>query len=149
MNAVQPDNFTYHGEPSAMAIDVAVANSGDIQIELIEQVNDAPSMYLDFLDAGHEGLQHIAYWSTDYQALHDKALAAGFTVGQEGAIGGPQGRFCYFDTGAVPGTVVEISDLGGAKATVFEFVKTAAAGWDGSPPVIVIDPAVLQGAQGA
>ena len=39
---------------------IALANSGDLQIELIQQVNDAPSMYKEFLDAGHEGLQHVA-----------------------------------------------------------------------------------------
>ncbi|MDL9935745.1 zinc-binding dehydrogenase [Gordonia sp. ABSL1-1] len=54
---VKPGDFTYHGEPSDMTMDVAVANSGDIQIELISPTNDAPSMYKDFLDAGHEGVQ--------------------------------------------------------------------------------------------
>lgn len=142
---VRPENFTYRGEPADLAMDVAVANSGDTQVELIQQTNDAPSMYRDFLDAGHEGLQHVAYWTTDYQDLYDRALAAGFTVGQEGAIGGPRGRFCYLDTGAQPGTVVEISDVSGPKAALFDYVRKAAAAWDGSQPVIVVDPDQLKG----
>jgi hypothetical protein len=36
-------------------------------------------------------MQHIAYWSDDYQNLLDNALAAGYTIGQEGSIGGDQG----------------------------------------------------------
>ena len=77
---------------------IALANSGDLQIELIQQRNDAPSMYLDFLREHGEGLQHMSYWSTDYQALYDRAIAAGFKVGHEGQIGGPKGRFAYFET---------------------------------------------------
>lgn len=142
---IQPGNFTYRGAPSAMAMDVAVANSGDIQIELITPVNDAPSMYRDFLAAGHEGLQHFAYWSEDYQELYDRARAAGFTVGQEGEIGGPTGRFAYLETETHPGTVIEISDLGGTKKVVFDLIKLAAANWDGSNPIQVIDAGLLSG----
>ncbi|MGW7579459.1 zinc-binding dehydrogenase [Streptomyces sp. NPDC054765] len=72
---VKPGDFTYHGEPSDMAMDVAVANSGDIQIELITPVNDAPSMYRGFLAAGHEGVQHVAYWSEDYQTVPSRPVS--------------------------------------------------------------------------
>ena len=142
---VRPGNFTYRGRPSGMAMDVAVANSGDIQIELIQPVNDEPSMYKDFLDAGHEGLQHFAYWSENYQQLYDRARATGFTVGQEGEIGGSSGRFAYLETEHHPGTVIEISDLGGTKKFVFDLIKLAAAGWDGSNPIQIVDPALLSG----
>ena len=74
-----------------MEMSIALANSGDLQIELIQQRNDAPSMYQDFLAAHGEGLQHMSYWSTDYQALYDRAIAAGFEVGHEGQIGGLTG----------------------------------------------------------
>ena len=60
--------------------------------------NDAPSMYKEFLDFGREGLQHMSYWTRDYQTLYDRALSLGYKVGHEGQIGGEQGRFAYFDT---------------------------------------------------
>src|SRR5215510_7327524 len=93
---VKSDWFRYRGADSAVEMSIALANSGDLQIELIQQRNDAPSMYLDFLREHGEGLQHMSYWSTDYQALYDRALAAGFRVGHEGQIGGPQGTLCLF-----------------------------------------------------
>ena len=99
---------------------IALANSGDLQIELIQQRNDAPSMYKEFLDSGREGLQHMSYWTRDYQALYDRALSLGYKVGHEGQIGGEKGRFAYFDTQAHPGTVVEISDISGSKG---EFLR--------------------------
>jgi len=145
VKGVKPENFTYRGEPSDMVMDVAVANSGDIQLELITPGNDAPSVYRDFLDAGHEGVQHVAYWSQNYQDLYDRALAAGFTVGQEGQIGGTDGRFAYFQTEHHPGTVIEISDVGGGKKLVFDLIKLAAANWDGSNPIQEIDANLIGG----
>ena len=59
------DTFSYKGQPSKADVAIALANSGPLQIELIQQHNDAPSMYRDFLAAGREGLQHLAYWTDD------------------------------------------------------------------------------------
>ena len=135
MERVKTDWFRHRGVDSAMEMSVALANSGDLQIELIQQRNDAPSMYKEFLDAGHEGLQHIAFWSRDYQSLYDRAISLGYKVGHEGQIGGEKGRFAYFDTQLHPGTVVEISDISGSKGTFFEHVRQAAINWDGSDPI--------------
>jgi hypothetical protein len=129
------DWFRHRGRDSNLEMSVALANSGALQIELIQQANDAPSMYTEFLAAGREGLQHVAYWTTDYQPLYDRALSLGYTIGQEGQIGGPQGRFVYFDTEAHQGTVIELSDISGPKGAFFEFVKAASVGWDGSEPI--------------
>jgi hypothetical protein len=132
---VKMDWFRHRGADSAPEVSIALANSGDLQIELIQQRNDAPSMYKEFLDAGHEGLQHMSYWSRDYQALYDKAMQLGFKVGHEGQIGGPQGRFAYFDTQAHPGTVVEISDISGSKGRFFEKIRDIAKTWNGQEPI--------------
>ncbi len=91
MDRVKTDWFRHRGRDSAVEMSIALANSGDLQIELIQQRNDAPSLYKEFLDAGHEGLQHMSYWSHDYQALYDKALGLGYGIGHEGQIGGDRG----------------------------------------------------------
>src|SRR6185369_5607710 len=57
---VKTDYFRHRGKDSAMEMSVALANSGDPQIELIQQRNDAPSMYKELLDSGREGLQHMS-----------------------------------------------------------------------------------------
>lgn len=132
---VKTDWFKHRGLASDMKMSVALANSGELQIELIQPLNDAPSMYKEFLDAGLEGLQHMSYWTTDYQGLYDKAISLGYVVGHEGSIGGEKGRFAYFDTQAHPGTVIEISDVSGPKARTFEYIRKAAQGWDGSNPI--------------
>jgi hypothetical protein len=135
---VKTDYFRHRGRDSHVEMSIALANSGDLQIELIQQLNDAPSMYKEFLDAGHEGLQHVAFWTTEYQAMYDDALQRGYKVGHEGQIGGEKGRFCYFDTTGHPGSVIEISDISGNKGRFFEHIRKAAAGWDGREPIRVV-----------
>ena len=132
---VQMDWFRHRGGDSNLEVSIALANSGDLQIELIQQRNQAPSMYKEFLDAGREGLQHVAYWTRDYQAAYDQALSLGCAVGQEGQIGGEQGRFAYFDTESHPGTVIELSDISGSKGRFFEHVREVSIGWDGSEAI--------------
>jgi hypothetical protein len=135
---VTTDYFRYRGEDSGMQMSVALANSGDIQIELIQQLNDAPSGYRDFLDAGHQGAQHVAYWTTDFQGLYDRAIEAGYSVLHEGSIGGAQGRFAYLDTEFDQGTVIEISDISGPKGQMFDYIRDVAANWDGTDPIRVM-----------
>jgi hypothetical protein len=132
---VKTDYFRHRGHDSNAEMSIALANSGDLQLELIQQRNDAPSMYKEFLDAGHEGLQHVAFWTTSYQDLYDRALSLGYRVGHEGQIGGEQGRFAYFDSNAHPGSVIEISDISGNKGRFFDHIRRAAATWDGADPI--------------
>ncbi len=132
IDRVKTDYFRHRGEESDVEMSIALANSGNLQIELIQQRNDAPSMYREFLESGREGLQHMSFWTFDYQALYDRALSLGYRVGHEGQIGGDKGRFAYFDAESHPGTVIEISDISGTKGKFFERIRQAAANWDGS-----------------
>jgi hypothetical protein len=131
------EDFRYRGEPSDCKCAIALANSGDLQIELIEQLNDEPSMYRDFLAAGHEGLQHVAYWTETMDEDLARAESLGYRIGQSGTVGA-NGRFVYYETEAHPGTVVELSDISGQKGELFRHIREAAANWDGTNPIIEV-----------
>ena len=126
--------FRYHGRASDLEVSIALANSGPLQLELIQQRNDAPSMYCDFLKDGREGLQHIAYWTEEFAAVRNQALELGFTVGHEGETG-DYGPFVYFESAGHPGSVIELSDVGGPKRRLFDHIADAAKDWDGSDPI--------------
>jgi hypothetical protein len=132
---VPMENFRYRGVPSPIEVSIALANSGSLQIELIQQRNDAPSMYRDFLAADREGLQHIAYWTETFDAELERILRLGFEIGQSGTVGGPNGRFAYFLTETHPGTVVELSEMSGPKGRLFQRIREAAKTWDGTDPI--------------
>ncbi len=126
--------YTYRGEAYEVHNSVALANSGPLQMELIQTRNDAPSMYRDFLLAGNTGLQHVAYWTEDYDADLARLTARGFQPVMSGEVG-ERGRFVYFDTEYHPGTVVELSEVAGPKGRMFDLIRNAAVDWDGRDPV--------------
>src|SRR6185369_13593519 len=132
---VQTDYFLCRGVESELEVSVAVANSGELQLELIQPRNDASSAFTEFLDAGHEGAQRVAYRTEDFQRLYDNALSLGYTVTQEGSIGGEHGRFAYLDTEHDHGTAIEICDISGPTGPFFSDIRDAAANWDGTDPI--------------
>ncbi|MGR0185097.1 VOC family protein [Azospirillum brasilense] len=127
-------NYTYRGERYEVHNSVALANSGPLQMELIQTRNDAPSMYRDFLKAGRTGLQHVAYWTEDYDADLERLTAQGFKPVMSGEVG-EKGRFVYFDTEYHPGTVIELSEVAGPKGKMFDLIRNASLDWDGRDPV--------------
>ncbi len=123
-------NYRYNGEAHEPHNSVALANSGYVQVELIQTRNDVPSMYRDFLRAGHTGLQHVAYWTSEYDADLERLLGEGFKPVMSGEVG-ERGRFIYFDTEYHPGTVIELSEVAGPKGRMFDLIRATAETWDG------------------
>ena len=127
-------DFVYRGAPGRISCSIALANSGELQLELIQQRDDAPSLYRDFLAAHGEGLQHLSAWTTDMSGELARLQGLGFTVAQSGLIGPNQ--FVYFDTqGNHASTVMELYDVSGTPGAFFEDIRRAAAAWDGSEPI--------------
>ncbi|OZM75684.1 VOC family protein [Pseudonocardia sp. MH-G8] len=136
--ARQPVNgLRYRGETSDASVSVALAQSGGIQIELIQPLDERPTAFRDFLRTGREGLQHVAFWTDDFDGAMQEAGRRGLTVLQEGCSGSgsPDERFVYFAEEHHPGTMIELSETCGAKGRLFRAVAAAAQGWDGTDPV--------------
>jgi hypothetical protein len=127
-------DFQYKGQPSPVDVSIALANSGPLQVELIQQHNEAPSLYRDFLTGGHEGLQHIGYGTHHFEADLNRILKAGYTIGHSGTVAG-RGPFAYLLTEGHPGTVVELLDLTGGREHIFTRIAEAARHWDGQDPI--------------
>ena len=128
-------SFSYGGKRyDDIHLSIALANSGEMQIELIQQRSDHPSMGREFLAANPKGgLQHWSSWPENYDELYQRALANGYVVGQEGDA--PRGRFVYFRNEGHPGTVIEMSHATPMRRRIFDAVRDAAVGWDGRDPV--------------
>jgi hypothetical protein len=67
-----PDGVRRGARHDDLHLSVTLANSGDVQIELIQQRCQTPSMYREFLAAGREGLQHWSSWPEDYEACLER-----------------------------------------------------------------------------
>ena len=129
--------FSYYGKPSRIPkVSIALANSGDMQLELIQQRDDAPSLYLDSLKKNGEIAQHIAYWTPDkFNEICMQLKDLGYIEGHAGRMGANRGPYAYFIHPDVPSAMLEISDSSGGKAEYFDQVRKAAENWNGEDPI--------------
>jgi methylmalonyl-CoA/ethylmalonyl-CoA epimerase len=135
---IQVDELRYRGDVVSPDFSVALAQWGDIQIELIRQDNAAPSIYRDWRS---NALHHIQLAVDDYDAAVATCEAAGFGLAMEGRglLGSKDLRFAYCDLGAFgPAGFVEFAARPQGSAAALERMermKAAARDWDGSDPV--------------
>jgi len=137
------DPFSYRGERApSPTISIALANSGALQVELIEQHCETPSIYRDYMSASGAGLQHVAAWTDrpGFDTLRADLVARGHTVVQECVIPASGVRLCYFATDDDAAPVFEIADLlDPSQLPRIEGIRRDAAAWDGTGGVIEVD----------
>ncbi len=125
------EGMRYLCKPSDCIFTIALAYWGDMQVELIRQENDAPSIYLG-CEGG--GLHHTCVLTDDIEAARSIALKAGASILVEAKVG-DDGAVLYVDTGGGPGSIVEILQPASGSDALFAMIKNASIDWDGSDPL--------------
>lgn len=128
---IRLENMRYRGAPSDCVFSLALAYWGDMQIELIRQENDAPSIYRG---AEGTGLHHTCVLTDNIGKARKIALASGAEILVEADVGA-DGGVLYVDTGGGPGSIVEILQPASGSGALFDMIKAASVGWDGSDPL--------------
>ena len=99
---------TFRGSPAAHDFTIALAYSGNTQIELIQHLL-GDTCYKEFLERRGEGMQHLGFFLDDPEQ-HQRVLAEfkrnGFSVLQSGRF--EDALYTYFDTESAIGAVMEI-----------------------------------------
>jgi hypothetical protein len=119
----------YRGELCEPTMSVAFANSGPMQIELLQQHDDGPSIFREFLDAHGEGYNQLSWWATDFDAVLGRAEAAGWRLvfsNMDAEI-----RFALYELDTKISPVVEVTELTDLNRGLFDMVRDAALDWDG------------------
>ncbi len=125
-------DVTYRGEPAELAMRVALAQAGPVQIELIDQTSDGPSAYRDSVPAGDMGFHHMCVWTHDIDADTEYFASLGYpaaTMGRSGA------RFAYYDTRPLLGCMLEVVEHQPRIEALFGAIAAASVDWDGADPV--------------
>lgn len=127
----------YRGQPTEITISLALSNSGDLQVELIQQHDSTSSVFTEFLSTHGEGFHQLAYWAEDFAATMEAVRQAGWPVVWSGGedVGT---RFAYVEPPGDPAPVsqvIEIMELNEITAGMAQYVREAAAGWDGVDPI--------------
>lgn len=134
LDHVQFAEAWYRDAPADVDMSVALAQWGPVQVELIRQWNDAPSIYTEFAGREHGGLQHLGVMTQsvadDLALLRERGVAPV----QWGSTGNGI-RFAYVATDHHPGGMIELIEHGPAIDGFFQMVRDAAQGWDGTRPV--------------
>ena len=125
------DDVTHRGAPAELDISAALAFSGNVQIELIEQHNDGPSAYRDVVPKGEEGFHHICLYPDDYEGFIAKYEDMGCPIAGSGALTANGTRFVYMDARERLNCMVELVDAPGGSGALWGPMLEATDTWDG------------------
>lgn len=125
---------TLHGEPAPLEMQVAVAQTGPVQIELITQHCDRPSIYREMqAGAGGEAFHQVCTVAPDYDTTCARYEALGYERASEIHAGGQ--RVAFFDTTTDFGFWTEVAEeVPGFLDAVAGIAETCRT-WDGTDPV--------------
>lgn len=129
------DYYLYKGveQPQKPVMSVAMGQFGDVQIELMQQINDAPSSYLDFLNEHGPGLQHVgvigAHTPENLKAWEEQGLVVDTVCEVSGA------RAIFYAPQVHAGTMIEMANDTPQVRGLADMIREASIDWDGSDPV--------------
>jgi hypothetical protein len=130
------EHFGYDGQKRDVDFSVLTSYWGELQIELIEQHNTAPSTYTKFLAAGHDGLHHVCIAVDSLDAVRAHAARAGAMIAQDMRMGGLE--TIYVDGEGGPAPYIEFAQIPPHFAGLFDMMRGAARDWDGTDLVRMI-----------
>lgn len=107
VEAVLTDHV-YRGQPAdPIRLRGVFAQSGELNIEIVQILSTGPCAFTDMFAAGTGGLHHSAIFCDDYDATRDDWVARGYPVASEFRtdFGTP---ICYIDTRADLGHFIEL-----------------------------------------
>jgi hypothetical protein len=124
----------FRGQPARIDMSVGIAYWGDVQIELIYQHDDSPSIYTDFAKSKGEGLQHVGVMTGSVEKQLAELAEAGIKPTQWGSTATGI-HFAYVDTDLHPGGMIELIESGPAINAFFGMAREASRNWNGRDPV--------------
>jgi hypothetical protein len=129
-----PPEGIYRGRPTHMRLTLAVGFCGHMSFELIEQHDDAPSVYREMVDKRGYGFHHWGIPTSNLDAEVERYGALGYQPAFSDRS--PRGyRVVYVDTTRdLPG-MIELMEATTALEARYTEMYLASVGWDGSDPI--------------
>jgi hypothetical protein len=150
LDSVTQDQYYYRGKLTPLTLRLAFGYWGSMQIELVQQLNDADTLYSRAVKATPGKINHYATIVPDLEALltkhklHDRIAHAGSM---------PSGvKFVYLEEYAPGGLHLELIQSPAAAQAGFAAMEMISKSWDGKNPVrsmadLGADIAALQAGQ--
>jgi Glyoxalase/Bleomycin resistance protein/Dioxygenase superfamily len=130
----------YRGVPSSLDLTIANGCAGHMQIELIQQNDDRPSVYTEKpLERRYE-FHHWGVATRDFDRDFERFRSMGYEVAVYAHVEDFDARGAHMDTTRdLPG-MIELIEMTPEVEQVFTDSYKAALGWDGTDPVRVMRP---------
>ena len=123
-------DFHYRGNKSDIDFSVAISFSGDMQIELIKQHCDTPSIYNEFSEIKRGDLHHICRLTPDINNDIKILENQGYKNIQGGETEDSGIKFAYLDAQENYGSILELAELAEENLALTEAMKNASKNWD-------------------
>jgi hypothetical protein len=123
----------YRGRAISADQSAALAQWGDLQIELVQQHDTRPCLNNEFSGLARGGLQHLGVMTRSVADDLRSLRAQGIEALQWGAVG--EIKFAFLDTGQHDGLLVELIEDVAAIREFFGMIRDAARDWDGKDPL--------------
>jgi hypothetical protein len=124
----------YRGEPTKMKITLAVAFSGHLMLELIQQHDELPSVYREKIDKTGYGFHHYAVPTRHFDADIARYQSMGYELAFSDVS--PRGaRVAYMDSSRPIHGMIELVEMSDRLEAIYTAFYHASVGWDGKDPV--------------
>ncbi len=128
------DQPTYRNQPTQLDMSIALAYSGGVCVELIQQHNNVPSVYNEQPTGLGSTHHHVAMMTENFDQQQQRYVELGHEIVFAGAVA-VGGRFSYVDTHAALGCLVELIELTPVVAELFTAIEQSAVNWNGEDPI--------------
>jgi len=126
----------YRGQSApSIRLRAAFAQAGDINIELVEPVSDAPNPFREMFPQGAGGFHHVAMFCDDFAATRNHFVAMGYPLVSEACLL-PGVRVGFIDARKTIGHMIELYPENEIIRGVFRQIRDAAGSWDGKRLII-------------
>jgi hypothetical protein len=124
----------YRGAPSQADVSIAMGFAGHMCIELIQPLDDHPSVYKEIIDRRGYGFHHMGLCVADVDAEIAAYEARGYALAFRAKVP-TGGAVAYMDDGRNDPGFLELIPATAGMDEVFTKFWRASVDWDGSDPI--------------
>lgn len=99
-------DFKVHGIEDPIRLKLAFAQSGNLEIELI-QITEGKTSHTEYLEKHGEGIHHLGFLVDDYDETIGKLKCMGINL-KEAGISRGKNKFAYMENAKTSGVIFEI-----------------------------------------
>lgn len=129
----------YRGGEGSVDIHIGVAQAGPVQIELIQDFTEGPSVFADLRDRhdrNKTGFHQICTVTRDYDGKKAHYVDLGYELACE--FTSPGQRVAFFDTMEDFGFFSEVAEEKASFQVNLSRISQTCADWDGSDPIRIL-----------